>query len=158
MNFLFNTEDHMLTTIAKSRDCSVEKTLDILGDRWVFLILREAFFGVHYYDIFQANLGISTNTLSQRLKALVTRKILKKIKDETDARRSIYQLTEKGLDLYGVTLSLISWGDRWLNEEDNVPLELYHKPCQHKLTTEICCKHCKEKVYPHDVKYKNHRT
>jgi DNA-binding HxlR family transcriptional regulator len=110
-------------------------------------------FGIHHYDKFQENLGIATNVLSQRLKSLVENKIFKKEKDKNDARRSIYQLTPKGLDLYGVTLSLISWGDRWLAEESGVPLILLHKSCQHKLTTAICCNHCGEEVLPQDIRY-----
>jgi len=148
----------MQTAISKSRDCSVERTLDILGDRWVFLILREAFFGVHHYDKFHENLGIATNVLSQRLKSLVEAGILKKEKDAGDARRSIYQLTEKGLDLYGVTLSLISWGDRWLGEEKGAPLILHHESCNHRLKTMICCRHCGEEVFPKDIRYEERNS
>jgi DNA-binding HxlR family transcriptional regulator len=125
----------------------------VLGDRWVFLILREAFFGVHHYDKFLENLGIATNVLSQRLKSLVATDILRKEKDTNDARRSVYQLTEKGLDLYGVTLSLISWGDRWMADGKGPPLILHHESCQHKLETVICCKHCHQEVFPKDIRY-----
>ena len=143
----------MKTSLSVTRDCSVEKTLDVLGDRWVFLILREAFFGVHHYDKFHENLGIATNVLSLRLKSLVATDILRKEKDGNDARRSVYQLTEKGLDLYGVTLSLISWGDRWMSDGKGPPLILHHESCQHKLETVICCKHCRQDVFPKDIRY-----
>jgi len=143
----------MPTSIPKKRDCSVERTLDVLGDRWVFLILREAFFGIHHFDKFQENLGVATNVLSKRLKSLVAAGVLQKEKDSADARRSIYQLTEKGLDLYGVTLSLISWGDRWLDDEKGGPLILHHKSCKHRLQTMICCRHCAEEVFPKDIRY-----
>ncbi len=92
--------------------CSVARSLEILGDRWVFLILREAFFGERYYDRFRSNLGIATNILSKRLKSLVDNGVLEKQPDEADARRIRYKLTAKGLDLYSVTLALIRWGDR----------------------------------------------
>ena len=141
------------SSIIKPRNCSVERTLNILGDRWIFLILREAYFGVHHYDKFQENLGIATNILSQRLKSLVENQIFKKEKDKNDARRSVYQLTEKGLDLYGVTLSLISWGDRWLGGENGAPLLLHHKSCQLKLSPIICCNHCGEEFLPQDIRY-----
>ena len=72
----------MQSSITNPRDCSVERTLNILGDRWIFLILREAFFGVHHYDKFQENLGIATNILSQRLKSLVEHQIFRKEKDK----------------------------------------------------------------------------
>ena len=142
-------------SIKHPRDCSVEKALNILGDRWIFLILREAFFGVQHYDKFQDNLGIATNILSQRLKSLVDNDVFEKKKDTNDARRSVYQLTPRGLDLYGVTLSLITWGDRWLSEGSGAPLILNHRNCNHKLDTKICCQHCDEIVLPQDIHYED---
>mgnify|MGYP000220368625 CR=1 FL=1 len=138
---------------SNKRECSVERTLDILGDRWSFLIIREAFFGIQNYDKFQENLGIATNILSQRLKSLVENEIFEKKKDKKDARRSIYQLSPKGLDLYSVTLSIMGWGDRWLSKGKPIPLVLEHKNCGHKLTTKMCCVHCGEQVYPQDILY-----
>ncbi len=132
---------------------SVGRTIEILGERWVFLILREAFFGVHYYDQFQSNLGIATNILSSRLKSLVENKILEKQKDTVDARRVKYKLTEKGLDLYPITLALMEWGDRWLADDEGPPLLLYHKKCGHQLHTVMRCSSCNEIVKARDVSY-----
>ena len=147
----------MKSSVITPRECSVERTLDIIGDRWVFLILRESFFGVQHYHKFQENLGIATNILSQRLKSLVENDVFEKEKDKKDARRSSYRLTPRGLDLYGVTLSLMGWGDRWLSGGKPVPLVLGHKNCGHKLDARICCRHCGEEVYPRDVRYENGR-
>ena len=69
------------------RSCSVARLLMVLGDRWLFLILREAFFGVRYYDRFKTNLGIATNILSNRLKILTENGIMEKKTDPDDARR-----------------------------------------------------------------------
>ena len=113
-------------SIDTPRICSVARTIDILGDRWIFLILREAFFGVRYYDQFLSNLGIATNMLSNRLKRLVENGIMEKNKDSTDSRRMTYRLTEKGRDLYPVTLAFMQWGDRWLADEKGPPLLLFH--------------------------------
>ena len=135
------------------RICSVARTLDILGDRWMFLILREAFFGVRYYDQFQANLGIATNILSNRLKKLVENSIFERHKDKLDSRRIKYRLTEKGRDLYPVTLTLMQWGDRWLADKNGPPLYLNHKRCGHKLTLAMCCENCGEVVDVYDVTY-----
>ena len=82
---------------AADMDCSVARTLEILGDRWIFLILREAFFGVRHYDDFLANLGIATNILAKRLRILVENGIMERRKETEDARRVRYRLTEKGL-------------------------------------------------------------
>ena len=133
--------------------CSVARSLEVLGDRWVFLILREAFFGEHYYDHFRSNLGIATNILSKRLKSLVDNGVLEKQPDEADARRIRYKLTAKGLDLYSVTLALIGWGDKWLNDEDGPPLKLHHKTCGHRLQPQMCCRHCGKAVRARDVSY-----
>ncbi|MBW1875990.1 MAG: helix-turn-helix transcriptional regulator [Deltaproteobacteria bacterium] len=133
--------------------CSVARSLEVLSDRWVFLILREAFFGEHYYDGFRSNLGIATNILSSRLKSLVDNGVLAKQADESDARRIRYSLTEKGLDLYSVTVALIGWGDKWLSDEDGPPLKLHHKTCGHRLRPQMCCKHCGKAVRARDVSY-----
>ncbi len=133
--------------------CSVARSLEILGDRWVFLILREVFFGEHYYDRFRSNLGIATNILSKRLKSLVDNGVLEKQPDEADARRIRYKLTAKGLDVYSVTLALIEWGDKWLSDEDGPPLKLHHKTCGHRLRPQMCCRSCGKAVRAKDVSY-----
>jgi len=137
--------------LAKGRVCSVERTLDILGDRWIFLILREAYFKVGYYDQFIANLGIATNILSNRLKALVDNGIMAREKDPHDARRIRYSLTQKGLDLYPIILALMKWGDRWLSGSEGPPLTLIHKGCGQKLSPITCCAYCKAEVTARDV-------
>lgn len=137
------------------RSCSVARSLDILGDRWIFLILREAFFKVRHYDHFQANLGIATNILSNRLKVLVKNGIMKRENDPEDGRRVKYRLTEKGLDLYPIILAFMKWGDRWLSDEDVPPLILYHKACRHSLTPVMCCEHCGEPVNARDVMFED---
>jgi DNA-binding HxlR family transcriptional regulator len=136
------------------RVCSVARALDIVGDRWTFLVLREAFFGTHYYDRFQTNTGISTNILSSRLKRLVENGIMEKRAEKGDSRRYRYRLTEKGLDLYPITLALLRWGDRWLVDENGPPLLLTHKRCGKRLVPVSCCKNCGEEITPHDVTYK----
>ncbi len=134
-----------------NRICSVARTLEILGDRWIFLIIREAFFGVRYYDKFQANLGIATNILSDRLKVLVENGIFQKEKDDIDARRIKYRFTRKGIDIYTITLALMQWGDRYLSDDDGPPLTLYHKPCGQRLEPVMSCAHCGDAINARDV-------
>lgn len=135
------------------RVCSVARSLEVLGDRWIFLILREAFFGVRYYDQFQANLGIATNMLSNRLKRLVESGILKKNKDLTDSRRITYRLTKKGRDLYPITLALMQWGDRWLSDDNGPPLVLQHQTCGRQMKPVMCCSHCGEAINVNEMTY-----
>ncbi|ACL01859.1 transcriptional regulator, HxlR family [Desulfatibacillum aliphaticivorans] len=137
------------------RTCSVGRVLEILGDRWTFMILREAFFGVRYYDQFQANLGIASNILSDRLKSLVSNGILNKRKDPEDARRVVYRFSQKGVELYSVTLALMRWGDKWLSGEEGPPLRLHHKTCGHDLEPMMCCAHCREEIRAFDVSYES---
>lgn len=144
-----------MKNIHQNRICSVGRALEELGDKWVLLILREAFFGVRHFDEFQANLGIATNILSNRLKRLVEHKIMKKEKDEKDARRVQYSLTKKGADLYDVTLALMNWGDRWLADEDGPPLILTHRACGRRLKAEMRCAHCGERAAPFNVDYED---
>lgn len=135
------------------RSCSVGRSLEILGDRWIFFIIREAFFGVRNYDAFLANLNIATNILTDRLKWLVENGVFETHKDKKDARRKKYVLTEKGRDLYSIILSFIKWGDRWLTDESGPPLVLYHTKCGHTLEPVMCCEHCREPIEMTDVTY-----
>ncbi len=137
--------------IPKKRVCSVARSIEILGDRWIFLILREAFFGVRQYDQFQANLGIATNILSHRLKLLVENGILERKQDPQDGRRFRYKLTEKGMDLYPITLAFMKWGDRWLSGQEGPPLILKHKSCGRPLAPEMCCAYCRQVIDARDV-------
>ncbi len=127
------------------------RSVEILGDRWIIFIIREAFFGVKYYDVFLSNLGIATNVLTDRLKCLVENDILEIHKDENDARRKMYELTEKGRDLFPIILAFIKWGDRWLADGSGPPLLLHHTKCDHTLTPVMCCEHCGKPVELKDV-------
>lgn len=129
------------------------RTTEILGDRWVFLILREAFFGIRHYDGFLKNLGIATNILSDRLKTLVEHRIMDRKKDQTDGRRVAYRLTAKGLDLYSIVLAFMQWGDKWLSDHDGPPLKLTHKTCGQPLKAKWACTACGEIIEPRDVSY-----
>jgi len=133
--------------------CSVARSLDILGDRWVFLIIRELFFGIRNYDQIHDHLAIATNILSDRLKILVDNGIVEKKKDALDKRKYVYKLTEKGLDLYPITLALLQWGDKWLAGDKAPPLFLYHKTCGQRLEPVMVCRKCGGTVHPRDVRY-----
>lgn len=134
------------------RICSVGRSVEILGDRWIIFIIREAFFGVRNYDEFRLNLGIATNILTDRLKWLVENKIFEIRKDKKDARKKIYMLTEKGQDLFPIILSFIKWGDKWLADESGPPLIFQHK-CGNNLKPVMCCEHCDEVIEMDEVTY-----
>src|ERR1700761_4237763 len=103
-------------------ECALPRALEAVGERWSFLILRGAFNGLQHFEEFQSTLGIARNILSNRLARLVENGILRRDPDPTDRRRVAYRLTEKGLDLLPVLLSLRQWGERWVSGVPSNPV------------------------------------
>lgn len=130
---------------------SVERALDQVGDRWTFLVLREAFFGVRRFDEFLGNTGISPAVLTDRLKKLVEHDVLAKQPYGSHPNRFEYRLTEKGLDLYPMIVLLMRWGDRWLDDGDGPPITLHHRTCGNDLRPTLPCEHCGEELRARDV-------
>lgn len=93
--------------------CPLPPAVELIGEKWAFLILRGAFNGLHHFEEFQAGLGIARNILSDRLSKLVGGGILERSPDPADKRRVIYSLTPKGEGLLPVLLALRQWGDEW---------------------------------------------
>lgn len=118
--------------------------MDLLGDAWTPLVLREAFYGIRRFDDFQESLGIARNTLTDRLRRLVDEGLLEKQAYQHVPVRYDYVLTEKGRDFYGVLAAMNRWGDRWLAGEKGVPVVLHHDRCGHDTQPEIVCGACKE--------------
>jgi len=132
--------------------CSVAQTIEIVGERWSLLVLREAFFGVRRFDQFQRNLGIARNILAARLQALVGHGILERRLYQERPERYEYRLTQKGLDLYPALVSLMRWGDEYVNAEPGPPVVLVHKACGHDAAPQLTCSHCGEPIGPHDIR------
>lgn len=104
--------------------CSVARALELLGDRWSFLLIREVIFGTRRFDDFAAHLGIARNVLTTKLAALVDAGIFEQRPLHQDARRLGYHLTEMGEGLLPALVALVQWGDRWLQTPDTVPLRI----------------------------------
>jgi DNA-binding HxlR family transcriptional regulator len=94
--------------------CSIARALDLVGDWWTLLIIREAFLGVRRFADFREHLGIARNILSDRLQKLVAEEILSKVPKAGADRGFEYKLTEKGKDLWPVLTALRLWGDKWI--------------------------------------------
>ena len=88
--------------------------MEVLGERWTFLIVREAFFGVRRFTELQRNLGIARNILSVRLQTLTRAGILERIRYQEEPERYEYKLTARGRDLYPAIISIMRWGDEYL--------------------------------------------
>lgn len=101
-------------------ECPIARSLDLVGDAWTLLVLRDALLGARRFQDFQARLGMPPNTLARRLSLLTERGLLARRSYETKPPRECYELTEMGADLAPVLLALSSWGNRWLSPEGPV--------------------------------------
>jgi DNA-binding HxlR family transcriptional regulator len=122
-------------------DCSIAQCLEVVGEWWSLLIVRDAFLGVRRFDDFQAHLGISRNVLHQRLAHLVEFGILEKVPYSTRPPRSEYRLTDAGRDLWPVLASLRRWGDRHA-APNGPPLVFIHRACGRPSQIETVCSSC----------------
>ena len=102
--------------------CPLPAAVELIGEKWAFLILRGALNGLKHFEEFQAGLGIARNILSDRLSKLVAGEILERKPDPDDGRRVIYSLTPKGEGLLPVVLALRQWGEEWGYGSMNVVL------------------------------------
>jgi DNA-binding HxlR family transcriptional regulator len=114
----------MTRTSLDHHNCSFARTVDVIGDRWSLMILRDAFFGVRRFSQFKRRLGITQAVLSARLSHLVDHKLLDRRPSDDDGAREEYHLTDKGRALFPVVVALMQWGDRWIHGEVGAPLEL----------------------------------
>jgi DNA-binding HxlR family transcriptional regulator len=121
-------------------NCVVARGLELFGDRWSVLILRDAFLGVRRFDEFRRDLGIARNILAERLDRLVAGGVLARRRYQERPPRDEYVLTDKGKDLLDVLLALWRWGDRW--EPVPEPRRLIHLACGHETHAVATCAHC----------------
>jgi DNA-binding HxlR family transcriptional regulator len=123
----------MLGRLYDNQDCSAARTLELIGERWSLLILRDAMFRNYtHFSQFQKSLGIATNILAKRLESFVAAGIMEQRQPGASGERTEYLLTQKGLELKPVIIALTEWGDKWVqpgpvvfrNESDGQPVEL----------------------------------
>jgi len=133
-------------------DCSIARTLSIVGDRWTLLVLRDCFLGARRFDDFSESLGLSPHVLSTRLAKLVEAGVLERRPYLAKPVRYEYRLTAKGRDLYPVIAGLVRWGDRWMAGADGPPVTLTHRTCGHATTPTLVCSECGDDLDPRDVR------
>lgn len=107
-------------------NCSLAQTLNIIGERWTLLILREAFFGVKKFSRFHENLDIARNVLTHRLSSLVQHGILDRVQSTPNGHAE-YQLTQKGLDLQPILIAMNHWGDKYVPHPRGKRLEFVER-------------------------------
>jgi DNA-binding HxlR family transcriptional regulator len=147
----FETHSTYGALVPGEPDHSIAGTLELIGDRWTFLILRDAFRGVRRFDDFQRGLGIARNLLADRLQKLVTAGILAKHPYCQHPPRYEYRLTPKGVDLSPALVALKRWGDKHLAGGDP-DLVFVHQSCGHPLDQAFVCWHCDETVAPSGIR------
>jgi DNA-binding HxlR family transcriptional regulator len=130
--------------------CSIARALELVGDRWTVLVIRDAFLGVRRFDDFQANLGCARNVLTDRLNRLVDAGILRKVPYQENPLRHEYRLTRKGVDLWPATIALLKWGDRYLAPE-GPPRLVRHEGCNGEIDERMHCTRCGAELGPTDV-------
>jgi len=133
-------------------DCSIARTLAVVGDRWTLLVLRDAFLGARRFERFQSNLGLSRHRLADRLGRLVRHGVLRRERYQDNPPRFEYRLTDKGLDLYAVVVSIAGWGDRHLAGKRGPAIERVHRSCGHVATLRLTCEHYGEPVTARDMR------
>jgi DNA-binding HxlR family transcriptional regulator len=133
--------------VAGPRTCSIARTLDVVGEKWALLALREVFFGVRRFDQIVARTGAPRDVLTARLRKLVDAGVLERVQYSERPPRSEYRLTAAGRDLQPVLVSLMHWGDRHLSGGQPPPVVWTHT-CGHAMTPLLTCEHCAGPVGP----------
>ena len=141
----------MLGNTYDGQVCSIARSLELIGERWTLLIIRDAFLGVRRFDDFQRSLGVARNVLQGRLQRLVDSGILERVRYQERPERFEYKLTEMGLDLWPVVVSLLHWGDKHLSP-DGPAMIMEHRDCGGRVNDRRICDACGELLGPRDVK------
>jgi DNA-binding HxlR family transcriptional regulator len=129
---------------------SVGRALELVGERWTLLILREAFFGVQRFGQLARNLNIPRPTLSSRLRTLVDVGLLDRVPYSRDPERHEYRLTEAGRELFGAIVVLMRWGDEHLPNQEGPPIVLRHT-CGEFIDPRLICAHCGDEITARNV-------
>jgi DNA-binding HxlR family transcriptional regulator len=131
--------------------CSIARTLDVVGEPWSPLILRDVWVGIRRFDAIQADLGISRKVLTERLNWLLESGVLERQEYSSRPPRYEYVLTDKGAQLCDILLVMARWGDRWLAGDAGAPVLYRHHDCGEISHGELRCSHCQQPMGVNDV-------
>ncbi|MBM7368267.1 winged helix-turn-helix transcriptional regulator [Gordonia hydrophobica] len=122
-------------------NCSVQRTIEVIGDRWSGIVLREIFNGVRRFDQIKEHTGVSDSVLSDRLRKLVAHGILvsREYQEPGSRRRKEYRLTDAGLDLQPIFVSMLRWGDAHRPSADGPAIEIHHRGCGAPVRAAVVC-------------------
>ncbi len=142
----------MLKNDYEGQVCSIAGALEVVGERWSLLIVRDVLLGLRRFDEIQANLGIARTVLQTRLVRLVEQGILERRPYQEHPPRYEYRLTEKGLDLWPAMVALMRWGDEYAAPAAGPPVLLEHRGCGGALDEHRICAACGERLSVRDVR------
>jgi DNA-binding HxlR family transcriptional regulator len=126
--------------------CSVAQALEVIGEWWTLLVLRDAFLGVTRFDDFASRLGIARNVLTARLDTLGEHDVLDRVPYDEARGRYDYRLTDKGRALLPVLTAIRQWGDEWILGHDQAPVVVEHTTCGEVSRGILTCDHCGEEL------------
>ncbi|MFF0175447.1 helix-turn-helix domain-containing protein [Micromonospora profundi] len=134
-------------------NCTIARAMEILGERWTLVVLREVFNGIRRFDDMRVRTGIPRQVLTNRLAVLVERGVLRRepYQEPGSRVRHEYRLTEMGLALWPVLVAVLGWGDRYLAGPEGSPLRVAHRDCDAEVRVELRCAEGHEVTEPRDV-------
>lgn len=132
----------MLGQSYNDQNCSIARTLEVVGERWTLLIIRDALLGHRRFDEFQQSLGVARNVLTDRLGRLIEGGVLVRTPYQTNPVRYDYKLTEKGHELRGVIFAMMTWGDKYVASPEGPPRVIRHTDCGGSVTQQLSCERC----------------
>jgi DNA-binding HxlR family transcriptional regulator len=134
------------------QNCSVARTLEVVGERWSLLVIRDAFMGVRRFEEFHERLGISRNVLSARLTKLVEQGILRRVQYSERPPRFEYRLTSRGRDLFPVIMAMAEFGDEHARPPLGPSRLFKHRACGHEIDKRhLRCDHCRTDITVRDI-------
>jgi DNA-binding HxlR family transcriptional regulator len=135
----------------EEEQCSLSRTVAVIGDRWSLLVLRDCFLRIRRFEDFQARLGVTRHVLAERLRKLTRHGVLRRAPYQARPKRYEYILTQKGLDLYPIVMAIVHWGDVHMIDERGRPLIHEHKTCGKIFDPIMVCSECGEPLSARDV-------
>ncbi|MFD6755059.1 winged helix-turn-helix transcriptional regulator [Micromonospora gifhornensis] len=134
-------------------NCTVARAMEVLGEKWTLVVLREVFDGVRRFDDMRVRTGIPRQVLTNRLAGLVEQGVLRRepYQEPGSRIRHEYRLTPKGFDLWPVLVAVLAWGDRYLADPEGSPLSVGHRDCGAEVHVELHCTAGHPVTDPRDV-------
>lgn len=138
--------EHMLQRDYPGQVCSIARSLEVIGERWTLLIVRDAVIGAERFEEFQSSLGIASNVLTNRLRRLCDEGVLERVPDPERPGRPKYTLTAKGRELAPALIALMKWGDRHYPSPGGPPRLTVHSGCGGEVGADLHCGRCGQRV------------